>query len=563
MTSSRVSESERLAALRGFDVLDTPPEEAFDRVTRLAAALIGAPIALVSLVDEHRQWFKSAVGLEARETPRRDSFCDHAIHEEGGLVVEDARVDPRFAGNPMVLGSPHIRFYAGMPLTIRSGHRIGTLCVLDHEPRRLDPERRRLLGDLAAMVVDALELRAALRLSRAETNLNRVERELLKSAALTRTVVEESEDPIFVKDRSGRYLLLNQACARAIGHPSHAILGKTDDDILPPEVLAPLREIDRRVIETGRSITVEETLPSPEGVRIYWARKSPLTDEDGAVIGLVGIARDITDRKRVEEALLQAKEEADTANSAKSDFLSAMSHELRTPLNAVLGFSQMLEMNAREPLTPTQRKCVGHIHRAGQHLLDLINEILDLAKIESGRLALVIEDVAVETALRESLALVMAMADARGVTVRVDDSAAPPGRVRADGVRLKQILVNLLSNAVKYNRPGGAVTITESATEDGRLRIMVTDTGLGMSPAMLGQLFQPFNRLGADISDIQGTGIGLTITRQLTLLMGGDIGVSSRLDEGSSFWIDLPMAPGDGAPEWMPGTPDHQRVAAL
>lgn len=542
MLSFQPTESERLATLYAYNILDTPPEEAFDRVTRLAAALSGVPVALVSLVDEHRQWFKSAFGLDARESPRANSFCSYAISTESGLIVEDASADPRFANNPGVVGPPHIRFYAGIPLTVRSGHRIGTLCLLDHRPRRLPPQIRALLDDLAAMVVDALELRLALRHARAETDEHRQDRELLKSAALVGAVVEDSEDPIFVKDLDGRYLLLNQATADIIGYPRDYILGKTDDQVMAAEVLRPLREVDRLVAITGRATAVEEILPSRDGPRTFHTIKSPLADDDGRIIGVVGIARDITTRKQVEQALIRAKEEADRANRAKSDFLSAMSHELRTPLNAVLGFSQMLEMNAREPLTATQRKCVDHIHRAGQHLLDLINEVLDLAKIEAGRLTLVLEETSLRHALRESVLLVLPMAEPQKIAVTIESEDDADVIVCADGVRLKQILVNLLSNAIKYNRPAGSVTIRCAPGIQGRHRVTVHDTGLGISPAMLDHLFEPFNRLGADISDIQGTGIGLTITRQLALLMGGDIGVSSQVDQGSAFWVELPLA---------------------
>jgi PAS domain S-box-containing protein len=532
------SEAERLAVLNGYEILDTPPEEAFDRIVRLAAALAKTPIAMISLAGEGRQWFKAVIGLPIREIPSDRSFGAVAMLDDDVLVVEDARNDWRFHGNPLI-DTPHeLRFFAGAPLCAPSGHRLGTLCVTDRQPRGLDGEIRRRLVDLAAMVVDVLELRAtrqALTACKAG-----VQAERLKTSTLIQAVVDESKDPIFVKDTEGRYLLVNAAAARAMGQPPESILGRTDHDVLPPDIVPALRVVDNQVVATGRSITVEEMLPSSEGPKTYLSTKSPLLDAQGLLVGVVGIARDITARKQVECALLEAKEEACRANQAKSEFLSAMSHELRTPLNAVLGFSQMLEINTREPLTPTQRTCVGHIHRAGQHLLDLVNEILDLAKIEAGHLDLTLEPVDARRLLRESVALVMPMARPRNITIQVDEMPGALPAVHADGVRLTQVLVNLLSNAVKYNRPAGRVTVSERLSPEHRLRLTITDTGPGLSPEQLSRLFQPFDRLGAETGAVEGSGIGLVITRRLVEKMGGGIGVESRPDEGSTFWIELP-----------------------
>ncbi|MEI7609119.1 MAG: PAS domain S-box protein, partial [Rhodospirillaceae bacterium] len=618
-------------------------------------------------------WFKAALGLEAGEVPREQSFCSRTIDDERVLVVEDALADPRFATNPLVLGPPHIRFYAGAPLRSRSGHNVGALCAIDRRPRRLDAEQIERLADLADSVVDALELRltaqryqaeaetlrqtqnalaasearlrsvldtavdaivtlgadgridsanaACLRLfgyeahellgqdvavlmPRSEsarhdeamaryrltgkskivngpgrevtgrrkdgaqlplhlavsesrvagetiftgiirdiTDQRAVQNELLNTLSLMHAVVDNSEDPIFVKDLQGSFLLLNAACARALGRPQEELLGRSCAEFLPPDVAEALQRNDDLVVSSGRMISATEVLPGPSGKpTIYISAKSPLIGANGKVAGVVGIARDITAQKQAEAAMIRAKEEADQANSAKTEFLSSMSHELRTPLNAVLGFSQMLELNhEKEPLTPTQMKCVGHIHRAGQHLLDLINEILDLAKIETGRLSLLIESVNPRAVVRDSLSLVAPLAQPSAVALRFDEPATPPLQVLADGTRLKQVMVNLLSNAIKYNRQGGTVTVTEGVSRAGRLRLTVGDTGRGIAPEHLGQLFQPFNRLSAEIAGIEGTGIGLTITRRLVLLMGGEIGVDSRLGEGSAFWIELPL----------------------
>lgn len=246
---------------------------------------------------------------------------------------------------------------------------------------------------------------------------------------------------------------------------------------------------------------------------------------------------DITRQKEAESALKLAKAEADRANHAKSEFLSSMSHELRTPLNAVLGFSQMLEMD--DGLTVEQLDSVEEIIKAGNHLLSLINEVLDLAGIESGKISLSLETVDVSALLLDCSQLVQPLAASRQVSLHL---SVPEGTaVRADLQRLKQVLLNLLSNAIKYNHPSGEVRIT-AESDDVRVRIAISDTGAGIPPERLRELFQPFNRLGADRAVVEGTGIGLVITRKLTEAMGGRIGVDSEPGKGSRFWVDLPLA---------------------
>jgi signal transduction histidine kinase/CheY-like chemotaxis protein len=235
--------------------------------------------------------------------------------------------------------------------------------------------------------------------------------------------------------------------------------------------------------------------------------------------------------------LANAIEEARNANQAKSAFLSSMSHELRTPLNAILGFAQILNSESL-PSTPEQKKeFAGHIVKSGRHLLTLINEILDLAKVESGTVTLSMEPVALRDALVECRAMVEPIAAARGVHVLFPDAC--DAVVLADRTRLKQVLLNLLSNAIKYNRDAGAVVVACEATAPERLRLSVRDTGMGLSPDQVESLFQPFNRLGQESGGQEGTGIGLVVTKRLVELMGGEIGVSSSPGVGSVFWIDL------------------------
>jgi PAS domain S-box-containing protein len=254
-----------------------------------------------------------------------------------------------------------------------------------------------------------------------------------------------------------------------------------------------------------------------------------------------GIGYDITAMKRIEEELRQARDEAENANRAKSAFLSRTSHELRTPLNAVIGFAQLLEMN--ELLGNNDQESVEEILKAGRHLLELINEILDISGIDSGQMTLSVTPVSVNELLEEALSLIETLARDRNV-----QCTAPPGRnlhVLADARRLKQVFLNLFSNAVKYNRSGGTVTVecgATQATPTPTLRVCVKDTGFGLSAEKLARLFTPFDRLGAEQTGIEGTGIGLAYSKRMVTAMGGTLGVESIVGIGSAFWIDLPIA---------------------
>jgi signal transduction histidine kinase len=249
--------------------------------------------------------------------------------------------------------------------------------------------------------------------------------------------------------------------------------------------------------------------------------------------------------KKKENELQVSKEKAEKANMAKSKFLSSMSHELRTPMNAVLGFAQMLKYNPKEPLSKSQEESVGHILTGGQHLLTLIDDVLDLAKIEAGKVELVIEDILATEIVNECLPLIATLAEEQGINVSVPDGAIEVPMVRADYTRFKQVLLNLMSNAVKYNQKNGTVSIAIEEVADKRLRIAVTDTGVGIPENKQDELFKPFNRLGAETSGIKGTGIGLVVCKDLIERMSGAIGMESEVGKGATFWIELPLADRD------------------
>jgi len=317
-------------------------------------------------------------------------------------------------------------------------------------------------------------------------------------------------------------------------------------------------------VKSGVSVLIESD-HGPLGVlTAFTFRKRQFIQDD--VHFLQSVANVLTaaiQRERSEESVRQAREQAEQASRAKSEFLSRMSHELRTPLNAILGFTQLLEL---ENPSPAQAESVQHISRAGKHLLALINEVLDISRIEAGRLALTPEPVDLPEFLETALDLIRPLARRHEIElVEGENSARPPLRVLADRQRLQQVVLNLLSNAVKYNRPGGRVTVT--CRDDGpRLRIAVTDTGQGIEPEKLARLFLPFERLGAETTDVEGSGIGLALSRGIVTALHGELNVESRVGEGSTFWVSLPRAendpPASSAPAIAaPATPAPRAVA--
>ncbi|MGD7035644.1 PAS domain S-box protein [Methylotuvimicrobium buryatense] len=354
-------------------------------------------------------------------------------------------------------------------------------------------------------------------------------------------IVDSVVDGVITIGADGIIHSFNPAACAIFGYRESDIVGRKVNELMPEPHRSEIDNYLQRYCATGTGKIINQQLEvaglKADGnifpLEIAFSQIK-LSDD----LLFVGLARDITERKRAEQALITARVIAERANQTKSDFLSNMSHELRTPMNAILGFGQLLQYD--ETLSDTQKEDVGEILKAGRHLLDLINEILDLAKIESGRISLSIEPVRVAPIIEECLSLVSTQADKRRISLR--NNAQEDFTVQADQTRLKQTLLNLISNAIKYNREGGLVAVEAMPKDSEYLSIQITDTGRGIPKERLHELFQPFNRLDAENSAIEGTGIGLTISRRIVEMMGGAIEVESEVGVGSRFMITLPAA---------------------
>jgi signal transduction histidine kinase len=398
------NESERLQALRDLEILDTLAEEAFDRFTRIAAGLLGAPIALVSLVDEARQWFKSHHGLDATETPRDMAFCAYAVLNDDLLVVDDATKDPRFADNPLVTGAPDIRFYAGAPLRTRDNFAIGTLCVIDKQPRHLEPGQAELLADLADAVVNQLYLH------KTTADLNKAQ----------------------------------QAQARL--------------------------------------------------------------------------------------------------HKAKTEFVSTVSHELRTPLTSIKGSLGLVQSGVFGELPEAFKPMIDIAYNNSDRLVRLINDLLDIEKMEAGKMDFHLAPVDLAALLRQSVAENAGYALTHNVSFKLVEPLASV-KVTGDKDRLLQVMANLLSNAAKFSPPQGVIEVGLTR-QDGMIRISITDHGPGIPENFQSKIFQKFSQ--ADSSDAGhkgGTGLGLSICRAIVERHGGTIGFTTREGVGTSFHFGLPEDP--------------------
>ncbi len=377
---------------------------------------------------------------------------------------------------------------------------------------------------------------------------------LLKTGALQNAILTSANFSIIATDEKGIIQLFNVGAERMLGYRAAEVVNKINPSDIhdPQEVTARAQalslELATPITPGFEALAFKASRGIEDSYELTYIRKdggrfpaivsiTALRDDYGDIIGYLLIGTDNSVRHQVELELNKAMAVAEKANLAKSDFLSSMSHELRTPLSAILGFAQLMESGTPSP-TVSQKRSIDQILKAGWYLLELINEILDLALIESGKLPISLEPISLAEVVHECQTMIEPQAHKRDIRMIFCDFEMPYF-VMADRTRVKQVLINLLSNAIKYNKVGGTVIVDCIASTPGRIRISVKDTGEGLVPDKLTQLFQPFNRLGKETGIEEGTGIGLMVSKRLVELMQGEIGVESTVGVGSMFWIEL------------------------
>jgi PAS domain S-box-containing protein len=511
------NERQRLDALHSFEILDTQAEEAFDRFTRIAARMIGVPIALVSLVDEARQWFKSHHGIAATETPRDWAFCAYAIQDDKILVVDDASKDPRFADNPLVTGVPDIRFYAGAPLRTRDNFNIGTLCVIDPQPRRgLTPDQQELLADLADAVVNQLYLH--------KTTAD-LQKSQLAQAQLG-AIIEYCGDAVIGYSIDGTIISWNSGAQGLYGHAADQAVGESCGLLVPHALLDEWRGMVER-ISRGEAIEQFETVRlacdgRPIDVSISL---SPIRDKTGVLTGFSTIARDISQRKQIEKA--------------KAEFVSTVSHELRTPLTSIKGSLGLVQSGVFGELPEAFKPMVEIAYNNSDRLVRLINDLLDIEKMEAGKMDFHLAPVEMAALLRQSVRENDGYAVTHNVRFAVVEPL-PQVIVAGDKDRLLQVMANLLSNAAKFSPPEGVIEVALEH-RPGAVRVSVTDQGPGIPDNFQKRIFQKFSQ--ADSSDSGqkgGTGLGLSICRAIVERHGGAIDFKTERGVGTTFYFDLP-----------------------
>ena len=499
------NDADRLRALRRYRVLDIASESPFDDLVAIAAHILDVPIALVSLIDVDRQWFKARYGLDAPETGRDISFCGHAVASGELLVVPDATKDPRFADNPLVTGAPHVTFYAGAPLTTPDGFALGTLCAIDTRPRQVTKGQLDALAALSHQTIQLLEYRR----QRFESELR--QRMLEASPALAAVLTLE-----------GHPIEFDSHWTQLLGRTEKSLAGTAIEDVVHPDDLGRVLSTLTELRETGRPAAIETRFRCGDGSyrSLLLAAAPDLAQERLYLCGV-----DVTDRSKLREM--------------QDGFVSVVSHELRTPLTSIFGALSLLDAGVVGEL-PGEAAGLIHIARGNcERLIRLVNDILDVERIRAGHTQMQLADTSLDDLVRQCADEARGFASGFGVTIVLERVDAVTGSVDRD--RVLQAMTNLLSNASKFS-PAGAQVSVKAFANDALWRVEIQDRGPGLKDEDRARVFERFVQAeSGDARPHSGTGLGLAITKAIIGEHHGTIGVDSVLGQGCTFWFEIPL----------------------
>lgn len=518
------NEKQRLETLRRYAILDTPQEPAFNRVTSLVTRLLKVPMATVTLVDEHRQWFKAFCGLDQRETSRDIAFCSHAILSDEMLVIPDATKDPRFAENPLVTGPVGLRFYAGMPLKGFDGSNIGVLCAIDTRPRKFGPRRREILRDLAGVVNSELQLRLeTLDKTRLATAIHHVK------AGVVLTDAQHPDNP---------FVFCNPAYSAITGYAPEEVLGRTFGMLRGPGSDNEVYEEFRKAVAERRTFRGVSLCYHKSGTP-FWNEIliNPVFDASGQVISFVGIQHDVTERKRAEDELKASYERLKELETLRDNLTHMIIHDLRAPLSVVLGFLGLLEMGAATRNEEEEKEAIAKAQEGAHQINTMITSLLDISRLEAGKMPLQ----SAKSDLREiaSLALdkELALLGPQRLQLEIPGEAV---MVFCDREVVSRVITNLVGNSLKFSPPDSPVTVNICWNAE-YAWFAVRDEGPGIPPESHRRIFEKFGQLKGT-RHIHSTGLGLTFCRLAVEAHEGQIGVESEVGKGSTFWFTLPLA---------------------
>lgn len=531
------NESQRLATLHSFRVLDSGCEPAFDDIAELAAQICGTPIALISLIDQDRQWFKSRVGTEITQTPRDVAFCAHAIQTPNEVMeVEDARRDPRFAENPLVTAGPSIRFYAGAPLIAADGASLGTLCVIDRESRALNDWQRRSLQVLARQVMAQLDLRRRIILQQEES----ADLIALKNIDIDQrnAMLTAGEDLTAFLGLDYVYRFVNGTYLDYWQKSADEVVGKQVADIFGQAVFENrLKPILDRCAQ-GETIAFESQIDYPrKGARHVAVSCSPARNRNATIIGIVVRIHDIDHLKRTEQSLQSTVQKLVDFTMSQQQFIHILSHDLREPVNTIINFSTVLQADHSATMSPPARQLLGFISSGANRMKVLVDDLTQYIRMEQTDVEMASCDL--NEIVKDVISDLSDNIERDHATIHV--ATLPVIRGSASLIRL--LFQNLIANAVKFHRVGASPKIgIRVETRETEWELSVKDNGIGIDEKQLPTLFKPFRRLNSR-KDFDGSGMGLAIVKKTAEVHGGRVWAISAKGAGSEFFATIAKNP--------------------